>query len=71
MSFQFGPAWEKVGLFPSPSGLTHELNILTFSFFHPFLPLFVTMNMDFNARVDELITRIVDSGCEVDLRFIY
>ena len=65
MSFQFGLVWEKVGLFSLPFSLTLELNVLNFSFFHPFLPLFVTMNMDFNATVDELITRTVDSGCEV------
>ena len=29
------------------------------------------MKMGFNAIVGELITRAVDSGCEVDLGFIY
>ena len=71
MFFQFGSSWEKVCLFPSPFSLKLELNILTFSFFHPLSPLFVTMKMGFNAIVGELITRAVDSGCGVDLGLIY
>ena len=58
-------------MFSSPLSLTLELNILAFSFFHPFPPLFVTMKIGFDAIAGELITRTVDSGYEVDLRFIY
>ena len=73
MSFQFGSVREKVDLFSSPFNfsLTLELNILTFSFFHPFPPLFVAMKMGFDAIVGELIARAVDSGYEVGLGFIY
>ena len=68
MSFRFGSGLEKVDLFSSPFSLTLELNILTCSFFHPFPPLFVTMEIGFNTIVGEMITRTVDPGCEVDNR---
>ena len=71
MPFQFGSGWEKVGLFPSPLSLTPELNTPTCSFFHPFLPLFVTMKMCFDAIVGKLIPSAVIPGYEVGLGFIY
>jgi len=68
--FQFCSGWEKVDLFSSPFSLTLVLNILLLSHFSiPFLS--VTMKIGFDAIVGELITRTVDSGYEVDLRFIY
>ena len=64
MSFQFDSVWEKVDLFSSPFNfsLNLELNILTFSFFHPFPPLLVAMKMGFDGIVGKLIARAVDSG---------